>query len=185
MSDKLVTIGTFENMMLAAVARNKLDGAGIRSFLNDTETSSLLFGVGINSVKLQVAEEDADRALDVLQVPEEEDVPEGAFTETAPEPDPEDMDPETPEDKEIAAQQAAEVSLARSPRDVLADRAFRATLVGLVLWPVMLYAMALMWQVYISDEPLRPERRLKAIVAGVLCLFSLFVLLMLIRLRYW
>jgi len=172
MSDKLVTIATFPNAMLAAVARNRLEDEGIRAFTNDGANASVLFGGGVEAVKLEVTEEDAERALEVLDEEAEDEPAEGAFTEVPPGPGPEDLEPEDPEEK--PANDPLELIVADSARDLLADRALTATILGTLFCPpIMIYAVVLLWQVYISDEPLRPGRRLKAFAAAGLALMWL------------
>jgi hypothetical protein len=83
----LVTVGTFPDVSLAYLAKGRLAEAGITCFIAEENASGVLLGVGVSWPKLQVAEEDAVRAIAVLESqfgPEEEEAedqpPEGAIT---------------------------------------------------------------------------------------------------------
>lgn len=65
MSTELVTIATFNTPAEASIVRNQLEAAGIRCFLADEATMNMAWhlGVAVGGVKLQVAKQDAARAL--------------------------------------------------------------------------------------------------------------------------
>jgi len=64
---RLVTVATFDNSAEAHAAWSQLDTAGIRATVTDAEVVSQLWHIGaLNGVKLQVAEEDAERAATAL-----------------------------------------------------------------------------------------------------------------------
>jgi hypothetical protein len=72
----LVTVGTFPDVSLAYLAKGRLEEAGIPCFLAEENAGGLLLGVGASWPKIQVAEEDAVRAIVVLEShfgPEEEE----------------------------------------------------------------------------------------------------------------
>ena len=69
MAGKLVTVATFENATQAQVARNALEAEGIRAALGDEMTVDLFWNLSnaIGGVKVQVLEENADRAVEILE----------------------------------------------------------------------------------------------------------------------
>src|SRR5262245_48491290 len=69
MSGRLVTIATFDQPAKARLAQNELTAAGIRATVADESTVALdwLLGNAIGWVKVQVLEEDAERAVAVLE----------------------------------------------------------------------------------------------------------------------
>jgi hypothetical protein len=69
MAGRLVTIATFENATQAQVAKNALEAEGIRAVLGDEMTVDLFWNLSnaIGGVKVQVLEENADRAVEILE----------------------------------------------------------------------------------------------------------------------
>lgn len=142
MSERLVTVSTHLEPVEAAIARNRLDAAGIRAEVLDDQTATVAWqlGAATGGAKLLVAEEDAERALLVLAGdgggPEG---PEAGFTAEPPGPD-EDDGP-------------------LNGREEAAERSFRAALLGLAAWPLQAWATVLVMDAWASDEPLRPRVR--------------------------
>ncbi len=69
MADRLVTVATFGSPFEAALARNRLQEAGIPACLTEEETVGLLGGLmgpGLSGIKLLVSEEHLSRAEEVL-----------------------------------------------------------------------------------------------------------------------
>jgi hypothetical protein len=73
MADDLVTVATFEFLPLAEAARSHLVAEGIPAFLSDAETVYMAWSLGnaLGYIKLQVPEEQAERARDILDEAEE------------------------------------------------------------------------------------------------------------------
>ena len=172
MSDRLVTISTHLEPMEAAMARNRLDAAGIRAEILDEQTTALAWQLGgaIHGVKLLVAEGDAGRALLILGgVDDLPDEPETGFTAVPPEPD-EDGAP-------------------LNKREEAAERAYRSALLGLVVWPLQAWAALVIMDAWSSEEPLRPSCRRSLVWATwlnlpfVLCFLAVAALLILAALR--
>jgi hypothetical protein len=73
--DRLLTIRVFENLTEAISARALLETADIDCFLADEHTFRIAgpfhFALGVRGVRLQVRVEDATRALELLDTPEE------------------------------------------------------------------------------------------------------------------
>jgi hypothetical protein len=65
---QFVTVATFNEVPKAEIARNILAEGGIKSYLSDSELVAMdwLIANAIGGVKVQVASEDAERALEVL-----------------------------------------------------------------------------------------------------------------------
>jgi hypothetical protein len=69
MGIRLVTVATFDMPHKADIAKATLEEAGIRAEVNDREIVAMdwLLMNAVGGVKLQVAEEDAERALAVVE----------------------------------------------------------------------------------------------------------------------
>jgi hypothetical protein len=68
MSEKLVTIATFPNLTEAEISRARLEGAGIESFVADSEIF-IDYPVSrdhMGGVRLSTKESDARKALEIL-----------------------------------------------------------------------------------------------------------------------
>jgi Putative prokaryotic signal transducing protein len=172
MLGRLVTIAAFENAMQANLVKNHLEAAGIRCALADEFTASSFWHLSnaIGGVKVQVAEENLERAslvLDALEGKRRDDPSEGvpaddespvaqapdtemeqvASKASVPEPKPGDDEDDEPPLNE---------------REDNVERAYRTVLIGYMIWPLQLYAAWLLLDVWQSDLPLRPaiQRRL-------------------------
>jgi len=181
---RLVTVGTFPDVSLAYLAKGRLEEAGITSFIANENTGGWLPGLGVTWPTVQVAEEDAMRAIAVLEshfgteeAEEEEDpqgeAPEGAitlrdqfarFNRSTAEPE-----AKAPPEEEEQEEHPAIDKAAPEDRSATAERAFRAALVGvlfapsvLLSWPLPLYSTWLLLRVWESKEPLTDRARWRA-----------------------
>lgn len=66
-SQKLVTVAEFPDLMEAQLAQITLEEAGIRSVLLGEPIVSGLYSTGIFAVSIQVLQKDVERAVKVLQ----------------------------------------------------------------------------------------------------------------------
>ena len=66
MGDKLVTVATFNDSILASLAKQSLDEAGIESILSGQNFANIL-PVNVFAIELQVAQSQSQKALDVLK----------------------------------------------------------------------------------------------------------------------
>lgn len=67
MSEKLVTIATFDQVIEAHFSRTKLQSEGIESFILDEYSAALVgFPTSIGGIRLQVKESDAKIAIEIL-----------------------------------------------------------------------------------------------------------------------
>lgn len=66
-------IATFTKVEEAHLAVSKLEGSGVDAWLRDEATASLywLYSNAIGGVKVEVAEEDVERAREILDLPKE------------------------------------------------------------------------------------------------------------------
>lgn len=99
MASKLVTVATFGEAIKAQLCRAKLTASGIRSFLPDEHVSTLNphYMAASSGIRVQVRQEDAARAMDVLRAASE--APEGEEDE-----EPEDAPEDGPRCPECGAQ---------------------------------------------------------------------------------
>jgi hypothetical protein len=143
MSDDLRTVATFTDATLAAIARNRLEAAGIAACVADDQTVSMdfLLGNAVGWVKVQVRAADAARAAAVLA--ERETAPETPSAEAGPAA--EDDAPDEPDVPE-------------SDGDRRVRYALRASVLGLVLCPPLLhlYSFAVLLGVLFRNDPLSP-----------------------------
>jgi hypothetical protein len=157
MSDRLVTIATYQDPVAATLAKNYLEHEGIASILIDETTiaTDWMLSGAIGGVKLQVAVLDVERAemlLERIDAEREQDAP-----------------PPVPPTA-VAAQELAEDLQAeqadRAEINQLADRVFRTAVFGLILWPLQLYALYLLLAIWLSAEKVSPDRRWKVWAAA-------------------
>lgn len=174
MAGKLVTIATFEQSARAHLARGVLEEAGIKAVVTDEAvvTMDWLLGGAVGWVKVQVLEENADRAVAVLEEALGIDagpVDEAALAaeaEAAGEADAaEKLQPEP-----VAVAPIAEVgtvaSEALSERDEYARRAFLAAFFSLAFAPLWFYALYLFFNAAFGIGLISDAGRKKVILSG-------------------
>ena len=66
MSDKIVTLTTFVDLLQSELAKVKLEGEGIESFVSEDVTYTL-YGHAMGAIKLLVKECDVERASEILK----------------------------------------------------------------------------------------------------------------------
>ena len=68
MSDKLVTIATFDTLPDASCAKDQLETEGVRAVLADTETVGMMWHLtsAFGGIKLQVMSTDAEHTIAIL-----------------------------------------------------------------------------------------------------------------------
>jgi hypothetical protein len=132
----------------------------------------------LSGAKVQVMEADADRALAILEKdlgPDSGGVDPEQLAAEAEAASPEEGvgPPPAP-----AAGPSPEAESAPSERDEYARRAYRAGLVGLLLFPVAFYALYLALNAAFGEGPLSDRGRFQLRVGATLTAVSLFVLLL-------
>jgi len=151
----MVTIATFHDPIAAAMAKNYLEGLGIPSELFDEEsvaTGWVLAGA-LGGIKLQVEAIHAERAEMLLeQVQEERAKADAEGASHAPE-------------HAIATQEIAEELRAdredQAPINQATDRLYRTAVFGLVFWPLQVYTLYLLAEIWSMDATISPDRRWK------------------------
>lgn len=207
MPGRLVTIATFELPAKARLAQNVLEAAGIKSTVADEAIVSMdwLLGGAVGWVKVQVMEEDAERAVAALEESlGKDDEPvdqealaaeaEAAAKEDGEEP-PEPSSPQqTPkvwnQQPVVPSTQTAEPAPApedgaeapRSERDEYVRRFFLASIFGLIVPLLWFYAVYLFLNAAFGEGPLSAQSRTKLRIGGALLALGFFVALFFIRL---
>ncbi|WP_425617042.1 DUF2007 domain-containing protein [Anatilimnocola sp. NA78] len=164
MLGRLVTLEVYQNAMQAHLVKNQLEAAGIRCVLADEYATTMVWHLtnAIGGIKLQVAEEDFERAAEALDAVEqqlqhgdEEDAP-----ATATHARDEDADDQAAaEPKPGTDEDDSEPTLNAREQD--AERAYRAALFGFMFPPLQFYATWLLLSVWQADDPIRPAVRRK------------------------
>jgi hypothetical protein len=137
MPEPMVTLVSFSDPFRAEAARARLEAAGIPVLLQGEESVNAFsgLGAGFTSIKLEVPQDEVERAHNILAAPQERS------TEfTADQPEEEDPAPE-PESAEGTA-----------------IRAWRAALFGMFTLPLLLhiYSFWLVLKAILNDETLSP-----------------------------
>jgi len=108
----MITIARYRNLMAAEVAKTRLESLGVRTMIADEFSYTLGYGSVMDGVRLQVTEEDAGRAAEIMAAGEQIGLP-GESTIVA----------ESPETEPVAAG-----ALKESPEGSSAARPGRAPL---------------------------------------------------------
>jgi len=182
MLGRLITLESFTNAMQATLVKNHLEAVGIRCVLADEFMVSNFWHLSgaVGGIKVQVAEEDFERANAVLV-----DLDQRHRDATAETDEPDDFPPATAEDdpppeepKPAADDEEDEPPL--NAREENVERAYRAVLIGMIFTPVQLYATWVLLDVWKSDLALRPaiSRKLRWAIGLHLPLlaFAIFLL---------
>jgi hypothetical protein len=166
MLGRLVTLETYMNAMQAHLVKNQLQAMGIRCVLADEFAVSMTWHLSnaIGGIKVQVAEEDLERAeevLDALERSHRSDRSQANETE--------EQGSDTGNDEAETGKPAAEAKPdpdgddddepALNAREQMAERAYRAVLIGLVVLPLQFYATWLLLGVWQEDQLMRPAVR--------------------------
>jgi hypothetical protein len=156
-SDKLVLAATFEDPAEAALARNQLESMGIRAVLGEENAANLGWAAtgAEGGIKLLVADADLARSRYLLAVKPwlEKDEPEETAIAT-----PENL-------QKIAVKDEDEEP--PSPREQQATRAFKSAVLGLVLPPLIPYAIYLLGVVCFTRGKLQGRPRSHAVYAAL------------------
>lgn len=186
MDDTFVTVGRFHRLDEANFAKSLLDGAGIHAVLIGDNAVGMAWHLApaLGGVQLQVRREDEEIARAILQPPagavsaQQSRSRESARSDAGDDESGNDSDNGSASDMaaldphQLAEAEAEEEAAGRlTPREELAERAFRAAIIGLVLPPVHVYATWLILRVLLARGrlPLRFWVRIGvAILANVL-----------------
>jgi hypothetical protein len=168
-TDDLTTAAVFGDLTQAQAARLHLEAAGIPAFVADENMAAgvFSFGAAIGGIKLQVPKSRLEETLRLL----DERMPSGEVTDWSEvdfgypeesEPDTDKLAPTKSPIESVPVEPSEELTL----RERRADGMFRACVLGTVFIPALLFAFCRLFQIWISDERLRPEYRRKAQLAG-------------------
>ncbi|AMV30217.1 hypothetical protein VT84_37845 [Gemmata sp. SH-PL17] len=185
MAGRLVTIARFDLAGQAHIARNALDAAGIKAVITDEAIVAMdwLLSNAVGGIKVQVLEEDADRALAVLEQAlgsdePDEPVDEEALAAEAEAAGAEEQD-ELPKPKAlpmpeslvlpVASPTSTEERAPRSREDYARSLLFIAW-IGLAFPPVWFVALYFFFNAAFGSGPLSPRGRYNLLVGSlVIC----------------
>ncbi len=168
MSQSLVTIGTYWDVVEARLAKIHLEAAGIRSVLQNEHSVSmnwLEFANVSKGVQLQVDSGNVDAAIEVLEQksPAGDEIGDkwNTHEEIAEEVGEEPIDPE-PAIRQDESSNDEEKYAPLNSREQRVQRGYLTAIVGLMFLPLEFYSTYLLGVSLLSDEPLRPTIRQKA-----------------------
>ncbi|MDB5311996.1 MAG: hypothetical protein JWO38_6198 [Gemmataceae bacterium] len=176
MGTRLVTIATFDQPAKARLAENALRAAGVQVTVSDESLVAMdwLLSSAVGGVKVQVWEEDADRAVNVLEREFGED---GAGlgpvdinpTELAAEAEGSTSEEDTDRPERVSVEEPEEPPTAApySP-DEYARRMVFAAILGLIFWPVAFYALYLFLNAVFGEGRLSRRGRFNLFIGGLL-----------------
>lgn len=173
MGTRLVTIATFDQPAQARLAKNALDEEGIRSAISDENLVAMdwLLSNAVGGVKVQVWEEDADRAVAVLERKFGENgeglgaagAPEDLAAQAEAAPPDEGEEPPPPSD-------GAESDAVPPPseREEYARRLVFTAFVGMIFPPVVVYAVYLLLNALFGGGGLTSRGRFNLYLGGAM-----------------
>lgn len=153
MLNKLVTVRTFDTPIKANMALSFLETEGVEGFLEGEETVGMAWHLGnaFGGVKLQVREEDAERAsilLDSDRLDEAEDL-DWSQVDTGDKSYFEEREDDESQDETESGKNENEI----------VDRAFRSMVFGLLFIPILFYSLYLMGTVDWSSKNLTQKNK--------------------------
>lgn len=174
---RLITVASYGELYLAEMTKASLEDAGIRAYLADAEVVGGLWNVGaVHGVKVQIAEQDMEKAAQILQeieftreIDEEELAREALAAPT--------------EDEVLAAQATGEsgsvpgTDTTISDRDKQASKAMWWMVAGLFLFPAWTVGIYHLLSATFRSGTLSPDGRISLRVAGVLAAVTTLLLL--------
>jgi hypothetical protein len=183
--NRLTTVATFDLAAKAEVAKNVLDDAGIPAVITDAEIVAMdwLISNAVGGIKVQVREEDAERAAEVLD--ERFGAEAGLAAEGLDEDElarqalaagvPEEVEPEPadePAEPETGPEPHDEIG-----RDVYARRALMTAWIGWVIPPVLFYALYLWMNAAFGPGPITNWGRFQVAASGLVVGMYLLIVL--------
>jgi hypothetical protein len=187
---RLTTVATFDLAAKAEVARNVLEDAGIQAVIADSEIVAMdwLISNAVGGIKVQVREEDAERAAAVLDEQlgsgaglaaeglDEEELARQALAAGKPE---EDVEPPADVSEEVEELPApAEEPPSEAPgedREGYARRLFLAAVFSIIFPPLWFYALYLLLNAAFGPGPLSDRGRTRLYVGAVMVLAPLLL----------
>jgi hypothetical protein len=171
---RLVTIATFDQAAQARLAKNVLDEAGIPAAIGDENLVAMdwLLSNAVGGVKVQVWEEDADRAVGVLEQKLGAHG-EGLGTAGSPEELAAEAEAATPDEGEEPEGLAGDALAPPEPeppseRDEYARRTAFAGMLGLIIPPIAPFAVYLFLNAAFGQGPLSSRGRFNLWLGGLM-----------------
>jgi len=168
MAEDLEFIATFDNPLLANIAKGRLEAEGISAFLHNERFVEMnwQWSNAVGGIGLLVPTVDAQRARSILARPNGE--LQGESQEM----------PEDPVD-------ADEVLVEPNLRELDAARAIKSAVLGLLFCPLQAYTAWLLFMVVMADEPLRPRYYWCSLGAAALLVPHVAAATSMLWLLYW
>lgn len=196
MAGNLVTIARFDLAGQAHIAKNVLEAAGIKSVLADEQTVAMdwLLSNAIGGIKVQVLEEDAERAVVALEEalgsdePVDEDVmaaeAEAAEKEAVDEPSDhaapsEDATPKDAAPTLAGTETEVDADEKSSERDDYARRLFMTSVFAVLVPPLWFYALYLFLNAAFGEGSISVRGRSQLVYGGAILVFGLIILFLL------
>ncbi|PHR93849.1 MAG: hypothetical protein COA78_32620 [Blastopirellula sp.] len=153
MANELVILETFNTPIEASVVRGMLESEGIRVFLADEATVGIAWhlGTAVGGIKLQVAKEDVERAIALLDTEEPIDIAEEDWQAD----ELEEGDEDIPETSDKGSDDYEPVT----PASERVRRAWRSAFIGLGFFPLQIYSLWHIAIVVTGKEQLTPAQR--------------------------
>ena len=169
MAKELVTVRTFGMTEEAHAFRNLLEAAGVPAFVEDEALVGWLwhYANAVGGIKVQVAEEDVERAREIVaeQPISVEDLKAAALAE------PPEISEECSEGEEGVRSGAAEDDIPPElPGDMMVRRALLAALLGIIVCPPLpqFYSLWVLLRLALSDHQVSPAANWKQTAAFVI-----------------
>lgn len=176
MATKLVTIATFDEGAKARIAQNVLKDAGIQCTIADESIVAMdwLLSTAVGGVKVQVRDEDAERAVAALN--------EGLGEQGPVDPDElaAEAEAESPEEEVPATPDEPEAAPAPESREETAKRMVFTSMLGIFLPPVAFYALYLFMVAFFGEGSLSARGRLHLWLGGAFTFVGLVFMLILL-----
>lgn len=174
MPNRLVTVATFDLAPEARAARNALVDAGIRAVVADEESVAMVWELAnaLGGVKVQVWEEDVERASQVLadHLGTDAEIDEEAFAaEAVAAVSEEDLD----EDRAAVEPPDTPESIALTERENDARRLFFAGWLGIIFSPAAFYSLYLLLITAFGHGEMSSRGRFNLLVGALLTFTSL------------
>jgi hypothetical protein len=183
MSEKneLVTVATMQSPGEAALIKNLLESVGIQAFLADENSVAMAWHLtgALGGVKVLVAAADAEAAADYLERKPWQTEEDESATAIAEPGTLQQLPPQTSDEEEEPEERL-------SAREKNANRALMASICGLIVLPLQLYALYLLCQVWSSPDRLqgKPRRNVKlsALITLTIVLLPVLVIVVAVAL---
>ena len=178
MTTRLVTIATFDEGAKARIAQNVLEAAGIKAAVADEGIVAMdwLLSNAVGGVKVQVREEDDERAVQELNatIGQDDDAPVDLDALTA------EAEAESPDETAPPSSETGEADTAPESREETARRMVFTSLLSVFLPPVAFYSLYLFMVAFFGEGELSSRGRLNLWIGGAFTCIGLLLTLALL-----